>query len=473
MRGERRQVKLDRLGVADVGEHRGEERQDRALPAGHVEPGLGEQGGQADRLERHRLAAHVRAAHEQDARRRAKLERGRHDPASRRGRVGVAACVAPQERMPGPRQTELFAAGDHRGRRARHRARQPHARPQEVGRGQRILACPERVDPAPDEVRQGAQHAPDLGALAGRELGQRVVERAHLERLDEQGRPARRNVVDQPLRTLEAVGPHGDHEAVAPLGDERALLGGQAPVAVELLAQPGTLDVLLLAQRGQLGAGAVEHPAVGVHRQAQALLELRVPDQSLGQPGRVPRLLARLLPPARRAPAGREELGHLEEAARSQGRAQAQLLGDLVDQRERRRAGPRSACLGQALALEELGQRALHLRGVGRGNERARPRGGRRRAGEPGEPVDDLRELEELEDRRRDPRRAFHGGRGLTRNEPGRGSALHSPAPQLSPGTGRCGGHADRGQASTRRARFFRLAAFSLRLRRSEGFSKC
>jgi hypothetical protein len=126
----------------------------------------------------------------------------------------VAALVAPQQRMARARQRQALAA--HLGRRPVGRARQPHARPQEVGARERALARLERGPRGAHQVRQRAQHAHDLVALARGELGEVVVQRAHLERLDEQRLPARRRVVHQALAALEAVGAHGDHEAVAP-----------------------------------------------------------------------------------------------------------------------------------------------------------------------------------------------------------------------------------------------------------------
>jgi hypothetical protein len=59
--GERRQVALDRLLVADVDEDRGEERQPAALGGGHEQPSLRHGGREPETLERDGLAAGVGA----------------------------------------------------------------------------------------------------------------------------------------------------------------------------------------------------------------------------------------------------------------------------------------------------------------------------------------------------------------------------------------------------------------------------
>ena len=91
--GEGREAHLDRLPVADVCEHLVEDRQRNRLRR-RAEAGLVEQRRQADRLQRHRLAAGVRAAdHERAQRLQLEIDRHRHR--------GI------EERVPGSHQPHL------------------------------------------------------------------------------------------------------------------------------------------------------------------------------------------------------------------------------------------------------------------------------------------------------------------------------------------------------------------------------
>ena len=79
VRREGRQALLDALLVADVGEHLLEDRHPRAGVGGDMQAALRHQRQQAHGLERHRLAAGVRAGDQQDAEAAAQLDGDRHD----------------------------------------------------------------------------------------------------------------------------------------------------------------------------------------------------------------------------------------------------------------------------------------------------------------------------------------------------------------------------------------------------------
>ena len=134
-----------------------------------------QQRGEAERLQRDRLAARVRAADDERAQ-LAELEVDRH-----RACAGRAAGAAPPSRRTSSRDRDGRAAPAPRERR-RTRAR---------GRARR---SPRRAPPARDArsptcARELAQDPLDLLALGARRLGEAVVQLDDRERLDEQRLP--------------------------------------------------------------------------------------------------------------------------------------------------------------------------------------------------------------------------------------------------------------------------------------------
>ena len=158
MPGERREAHLDRLPVADVGEHLVEHRQRRRLGR-HAQPGLVQQRGEPERLQRDRLAARVRPADHERAQ-RAEVEVDRH-----RASPGRAAGAARRAAAPRPRSRPACAAPAARERRARDR---------EVDRAGRLDERDQVGGARADRRRELAQDPRHLLALGARRLRRRL-----------------------------------------------------------------------------------------------------------------------------------------------------------------------------------------------------------------------------------------------------------------------------------------------------------
>ena len=152
--GEGREAHLDRLPVADVGEHLVEDGQ-RGRLRRRAQAGLVEERGEAERLQRHRLAARVRAADHE--RRAATPARGRSAPPPQDRAAGAALRPA----APRPRSPPARRANPARRSRARARGR---SRPTASTRATTASA---RSPTAPREL---AQDPLDLLALRGGRL---------------------------------------------------------------------------------------------------------------------------------------------------------------------------------------------------------------------------------------------------------------------------------------------------------------
>ena len=128
VRGKGGEIGGDGLLVANVGEHAVEDGHFGAL-GGNGNGGLRGERGQADRFERHRFAAGVRAADDQDGFRAAKGERQRHGfaalRAQRRFEHGIARCIEPERIARGKFGDGAieFAARSARGRKSNQSAR--------------------------------------------------------------------------------------------------------------------------------------------------------------------------------------------------------------------------------------------------------------------------------------------------------------------------------------------------------------
>ena len=245
--GEGREAHLDRLAVADVGEHLVEDGQRRRL-GGRPEAGLVQERREPERLQRDRLAARVRAADHERAQ-RPELEVDRH------GRLRVEQRV--------PRLEQLHLVGDrHLG--AAPAARDDPARDREVDRRRRLDERDDRVRARADRRRQLAQDAQHLLALGARHLGVLVRHLDELERLDEDRLAGVGDVVDDPRHAAARARAHGEDGPAAALGDEVLLQvvaqRRRAREPAQLLGGALLVVAQLLAQAAQLGRGRVAQP---------------------------------------------------------------------------------------------------------------------------------------------------------------------------------------------------------------------
>jgi hypothetical protein len=263
--GERRQVGLEALGVADVRAHRGEPADRRAALGRQVQPASRHQRAQPGGLERDGLAAGVGPRDHQAA------AGGDGDV------VGDAAPpgqqhqrVAGVEQRHPRRKVELGRGGD-------QVLGQPAGGDDHVERAGRGHRGVEAVGLLGDPPRQPREDPPLLvGDLA---LGQllAVVEIDDLLGLDEDRLAAVRGAVDDALDEALAVGAHRQHVA---------LLALRVVVVLEQRRVARVVDQLLhaavelrgqrdhaLAQRAERRAGVIDQLAVGVER-----LEDRVED---------------------------------------------------------------------------------------------------------------------------------------------------------------------------------------------------
>src|SRR5207249_1422890 len=116
-----------------------------------------------------------------------------------------------------------------------------------------------------DAPSQVAQDALDLLALFDLELPQLVPELHHRRRLHEDGRAARRLVVDEAAELAAVFRLHGDAVAVVPDRDDRVLdhvaVGGVAEIAVQPLHHAAVGELHLLAHARQLSRTAWTPPS--------------------------------------------------------------------------------------------------------------------------------------------------------------------------------------------------------------------
>ena len=150
VRREGRERLLQALLVADIGEHVVEDRELRALAGRDVQAGLGHDRQQADRLERDRLAAGVRAGHDQDLKSNPEIHVDRrHGPWARA-----------EVRDAGGRRSAGSAIAGAAGVRARGPARRPAAARSGRVAGRRWRDRPETALRAADAGRREARAVP-------------------------------------------------------------------------------------------------------------------------------------------------------------------------------------------------------------------------------------------------------------------------------------------------------------------------
>ena len=227
--GEGRQRLGDRLLVADVGEHVAPDRQAAALGGRDVQPGLVHQAEQAERPQRDRLAAGVRAGHDEGRVAVAEADVDGHDPP---GQPGVAGR---QEHDLGPVRG-LRADGVHLA--GEGRLGGPQVEP-----GQRIEGLAQGRGVRRDEGRQLVEDARDLLGLGDLRLAPGVAELDGDERLDEQRLAAARGVVDDALDPGPGLGLDRDDVAAVAQRDDR-LLEGAAELRADERVQPPAQPVV-------------------------------------------------------------------------------------------------------------------------------------------------------------------------------------------------------------------------------------
>ena len=182
---ERREGLGDRLLVADVGEDVAQDRQPRARRRRDVEPGLVHQREQAERPQRDRLAAGVRAGHDERRVAVAEADVDRDDAAAETG-------------MAGAQQDDLGAIGGLRPDPVHLRGELGLGGP-EVEPGERAERLAEWLGVRGDQRRQLVEDPLDLLLLGGLRLPPGVAELDGDHRLDEQRLAAARGVVDDAL----------------------------------------------------------------------------------------------------------------------------------------------------------------------------------------------------------------------------------------------------------------------------------
>jgi len=284
--GEGAEVGVDRLLVADVGEHSPEHREPRPRGRGDVQASLRHQRQEAGRLQRDRLAAGVWPGDDEDGGGRRQQDVHRHRLGGHLAGVAAKAALPllrlavlalragqllgdrpNQQGMAGRPQLETAVARDRRLD-AAHQGREAglgldHV---ELGRGvQRPLQI-ER--PAAEGIGERQQDAPDLRRFLLLQRHDLVVDVHRAEGLEVEARAARRAAVNDPGDGRPVLGADDQHVAAVAVGDDLVLqvAGGVAPpeVRLERAAQAGPLAAQAVTDRSQLGARVVGHLAARV-----------------------------------------------------------------------------------------------------------------------------------------------------------------------------------------------------------------
>jgi hypothetical protein len=273
VRREGRQVALDALLVAEIGEDGREARQPRAFGGGNEHAALRHQRAETQRLEPHRLAAGVRSGDDQ----RAAVD-GHEQVDRRHGAAGEQ-----QARMAN-RVERDGAVGKRRPGAAIGTG--------EAGPGDQAIEVDQRLDAAPDRRVLGAHQAGQVGQDAlhdqlllahGEQQG--VVELDREQRLDEQGLAGDRAVLHDALHLRRRAGPHRNDEAVVAqrdVGVGHDVGHAAARHQIFELAGQALAQLAYRAAHARQGvAGLIEHHPVIVERALQRRLQVRKGDQSL------------------------------------------------------------------------------------------------------------------------------------------------------------------------------------------------
>ena len=397
--GEGRQRLRDRLLVADVGEDVTPDRQPAAGRRRDVQARLVHDAEQAQGPQGHRLAAGVRAGHDQ-------------------GRVAVAEPdvdrddLAGQARVPGGQQHDLESLGGPGTGSAHVRRERCLCRP-EIEMSQAAQRVTQVHGVRGDERGQLIEDPGDLLGLGDLGLAPGVPELDRDERLDEQRLAAARRVVDDPLDPRPRLGLDRHHVAPVAQRDDR-LLEGAPELGPDERIEPATKAVVgdpdRRPQATEARRGGIEQLADRVEAAGQGRAQRRQRMQVLAD-------LAQEWPPLvceqrGEARGGVERVGDLQELGRLQAPAPCRTLdrGTDVVRAADSEPGP---LLEQGEHLIRLVESAGHDDPVARRLERLGELARWRERRGFGEPGPDGRELEQ------DDRALVHGDRSAGGARPG------------------------------------------------------
>ena len=360
MSAEGGEVLAEVLVVADVGEHEIDGRHPRAVGGGHGQPRPDHERGEAERLQRHRLAPGVGAGDDHGA-------AGADGEIARHHRDAVEL----EERVSG---------GDEVDRRVARREQLREGEAQllrELGRGGAEIGVRERVGGGrePVDVLGDLRRERDVDGLllAGDLAVEHLLPVAHRDdgpRLHEEGGAAVARCVDDAGEPLVGVGADGEHVAPVALGPEAVLEDAfvLADELVEPTDQPVARGAPLGPELAEVRRGAIRQGPVGVERARE--LALQVVERGIGR--------------ARSVERGHGRPARLQEAAQRAGGAEARRdRPDLLVRERRADAGPIDGVLDVAEPEEgqRLGRRVERGR-LARLGERGGDRLGARREGE-------------------------------------------------------------------------------------------
>ena len=257
VRRKRAEVFLNRLVIADIGQHLFEDRE-FGFRRRHRQRGLRHQAEQPHGLERHRFAAGVGAADEQRAALALEIERDRN---------GLA--LAPPEhvfeqRMARLAQQQPLAEARDGAIEFDRKARLGEDQIQLRHHDQRLA---DGIGVAAQAVRHLEQDAMHFSRFLFAQPHQFVVEVDCFERLDEQRMAARTGAVDHPVQFAPLPGDHRHHETLIADGDELfledAFLAVRLQEAFERFLNRLFLPLRVAAQARQRHTGVIGHRAIG------------------------------------------------------------------------------------------------------------------------------------------------------------------------------------------------------------------
>ena len=380
VRRKRGQRLLDRLLVADVGEHMVEHRQFALLARRNHQPARGHQRQQADGFQRDGFAAGVRAGNHQRVERCAQFQRDGH----RRFR--------PEQRVARPVQPNPPAVV-HFGDAGAHLVPQMRLGEDHIQRHRVVVSGDNRVGERPHQLRQFRQNPVNFLFFLALQDSDGVVGLHHAGRLHEQRRAAGGRVVHQPRHVAAAFRLHRHHIPPVAHGHDgvlqKFLIGAGPNQFVQLLAHAGGRGADFAPDVGQRRRRIVGQLVLGADGSVDLVLQKFIDAQ------RAEQIFQRRdhpfgvgAPIVQRAH-GVQQLRHVQQLTHGQhaaGLGTAQRVGAVDQPAERRRAEP----AGQLKRVLRLGQAAAHLVQVAAGRNRPR-RIGRVRAGcLAGQPVEDF-----------------------------------------------------------------------------------
>ena len=283
---ERREILGDALLVPDHGDEARDQRQAASLRGRNVAPNLRHQHEEPEGFERDRLAAGVRAGHDEEGPLAAEFEIDRDDGPSR-----IAPALGQKERV--ARGAERHHSRVQDGVRRVHPLGEPGARDDPVELAEVRDQALDLGQASPDGLAELGQEPRGLLLLLAGVVDQVVVGLDDAVRFEEHGLAALRAVVDDAAEAGARFGAHGDH--VAPVAAGHVAVA-EDPVGVGCLEQRVQVsdDAPLevpdpLPEAAEVGARAVgQGPVVGKRRgeRLAEVVELREAVADVGEGGR-------------------------------------------------------------------------------------------------------------------------------------------------------------------------------------------